>query len=73
MEYRIVELLQEIKGMISGKSKEDNWVGIQDASDYCGVSTSTIRRAVSSNELSASKKLGKLLFKKSELESWLNN
>ncbi len=72
MEYRIVELLKEIKGLLVGQEKKDKWVDIKEASEYCSVSSQTLRRNVDSKRLKASKKLGKMLFKKSDLEQWLN-
>ena len=77
MEYRVIELLQELKSIMLGENKDDKWIGINEASEYCGVSTATLRRNVISEKhpngtLKASNKTGKLLFKKSELEEWLN-
>ena len=71
MEYRIIELLKEIKTLITG-NKQDKWMDINEASKYCSVHPSTLRRGIASNQLKASKKLGKILFKQSELEGWLN-
>ena len=73
MEYRIVELLKEIKGLIIGQPKADRWMGIKDASEYCSVSRQTLRRNIKSNKLKASSRLGKMLFKESELENWLDS
>ena len=72
MEYRIVELLKEIKGLLVGQEKKDRWVDINQASEYCSVSPQTLRRNVDSGKLNASKQLGKMLFKESDLEQWLN-
>ena len=72
MEYKIVELLKEIKSMIQGKKSEDGWMDIKKTSDYTAVSRSTIRRAVQNGSLKASKTTGKLLFKVSDVERWLN-
>ena len=72
MEYRIVELLKEIKGLLVGQEKSDKWIDIKEASEYCSVSPTTLRRNVAKGELSASSKLGKMLFKESDLEEWLN-
>ena len=72
MEYRLLELLQEIKSLISNKPTEDKWLDIGEAAKYCSVSRSTLRRHISSGSLSASKRTGKILFKKSSLEAWLN-
>ena len=72
MEYRVIELLQEIKSLLTEKPIKENWIGITKAAEYCGVSCATLRRNVNANKLSASTRTGKLLFKKSELENWLN-
>ena len=72
MEYRVIELLQEIKSLIMGKPKQEKWIGINEASKYAGCSSQTLRRTIKSQKLKASSTTGKLLFKKSELESWLN-
>ena len=71
-DFRTLEMLQEIKDLIIGKPKEDNFMDINMASKYTNLSASTLRRAVKNNELEASTKLGKLLFKRSSQESWLN-
>ena len=71
MEYRIIELLKEIKTLITG-NKQDKWMDINEASKYCSCHPSTLRRNVASGQLSCSNKLGKSLFKQSDLESWLN-
>ena len=45
-EYRIIEMFEEIKTLIMGKPKQEKWIGIKEASKYCGVSTATLRRNV---------------------------
>ena len=71
-EYRVLELLQEIKGLITGTPKDDRWMNINEASKYCGVSSQTLRRNVKDNKLKSSSQIGKMLFKKADLEAWLN-
>jgi len=71
MEVRIIELLKEIKSLLVG-DKSDKWMDINEASNYCSVHPSTLRRNVASGQLRASNKLGKTLFKQSCLERWLN-
>ena len=68
---RIISLLGEIKGLLEGKLKQDRWLNIKEASEYSNLSPATLRRNIKSNKLKASNALGKLLFKESELESWL--
>ena len=72
MDYRVMELLQEIKTMIMGNQIQDKWMDINKASKYCDCSSATLRRNVKANRLNASNRLGKMLFKQSELEQWLN-
>ena len=72
MNSRILELLREIKDLIQGKEKSNRWMDIKKASDYTAVSRSTIRRAVQNGSLKASNTTGKLLFKVSDVEKWLN-
>ena len=70
--YRLIELLQEIKSLITNKPKPDKWLDIAAAAKYCSVSRSTLRRHISQGTLSASNETGKTLFKLSSLEKWLN-
>ena len=72
MEYRIVELLKEIKGLIVGQEKTDKWIDIKEASEYSCLSPTTLRRNVKWGKLKASNKLGKTLFRKEDLEDFLN-
>ena len=55
-----------------GKKKQEQWMDINKASKYCDVSCATLRRNVKANKLNASQQTGKMLFKESELEQWLN-
>ena len=71
-ELRIIEMLKDIKDSINNKPKEDKWLDINQASNYTNLSKSTIRRYVKMNKLKASNKLGKTLFRKSELENFLD-
>ena len=72
METRIITLLKDIKQLIIKKTTEDKWLNIDQASKYCAISASTLRRNVKSGDLKASNKVGKTLFKQSELENWLS-
>ena len=54
-----------------GSKKDDSWMDIQKASKYCDVSPATLRRNLAKG-LKASTTTGKMLFKKSDLEEWLN-
>ena len=72
MEYRIIELLKDIKSLITNQPKEDKWLDIHQASNYTNLSKSTLRRYVKDSKIKASNKLCKTLFRKSELESFLD-
>ena len=71
METRVISILNEIKSLITVKSS-NRWLDIKEVSNHTSVSNSTIRRAVQRGELKASHSTGKLLFKVSDVERWLN-
>tara|TARA_R100000234_G_scaffold119562_1_gene102845 strand:+ start:2836 stop:3087 length:252 start_codon:yes stop_codon:yes gene_type:complete len=71
METRIMELLNEIKELNDNK-KTERWLCIKDVCRYTSMSDSTIRRAVKRGTLKASHSTGKLLFKVSSVDRWLN-
>ena len=72
MEIRIVELLNEIRTLILGKVNE-RWLNLRDVTEYTSVSESTIRRAIKKGVLKSSNKTGRLLFKVSDVDRWLNS
>ena len=71
MDFKIIEILSDIKSMIHNKSS-NRWVDIKEVSEFTSVSASTIRRAVRSGRLKASNSTGKLLFRVSDIDHWLN-
>ena len=71
MEIRLIELLNEIKTLILGKVN-GRWLTIKEVSDYASISESTIRRAIVKGDLKSSKVTGRLLFKVSSVDRWLN-
>ena len=71
MNYLINESLKEIKSLIQDKIA-NRWMDIKEVSALTSVSTSTIRRAVRKGVLKASTSTGKLLFKVSDVDRWLN-
>ena len=71
-EERIIRLIKELKSLITSKNTNDKSLDINQASNYTSISKSTLRRNVKSGQLKASTKLGKTLFKYSELENWLD-
>ena len=70
-EHAIIERLDEIKHIV--KSEVSNrWLNMKEVCDYSGLSNSTIRRAVHKGVLKVSTGTGKLLFKISDIDRWLN-
>ena len=69
IEYR----LGRIEHLLAQTQKENYWITLRDAIEYTSVGESTIRRAVHKGVLKASRTTGKLLFKISNIERWLNN
>ena len=72
MEIRMIELLNEIKSLILGKVN-DRWLTLREVSEYASVSESTIRRARKRGVLKSSDATGRLLFKVSSVDKWLNS
>ena len=70
MEYRILEQLDEIKSILTGKMN-DKWMTIKEVTQYSNLSESTIRRAVKRRALKASNQTGRLLFKYTDVDNWL--
>ena len=70
MEIKTIELLNEIKILIQNKVS-NKWITIRDVCNYTSVSESTVRRAVRMGSLKASQSTGKLLFKISNVDKWL--
>ena len=66
----VLQKLDEILKYIKPTNIE-RYMDINEVSELCSVSKSTIRREVNKGSLKCSKRLGKLLFKISEVESWL--
>ena len=69
--YRTNELLSEILNKVK-KGSSDEWLTIRQAVNYTKLSHQTLRRYISKGKLKASKNTGRLLFKKSHLDKWLN-
>lgn len=52
---------------------EDKWIGIDEASEYMGVSKETLRNWIKKTDIPASR-VGKCWkFKKSELDEWIKS
>ena len=67
----IREQLTRIEKKIDGQFT-DKYLDINQVSSLTSLSLSTIRRRVSLGELKCTRRLGKLLFKQSVVEDWLN-
>ena len=67
----IREQLTRIEQKIEGQFT-DKYIDINQVSALTTLSLSTIRRRVATGELKCTRRLGKLLFKKSAVEEWLN-
>ena len=72
MELRIIEKLNEILNLLQGKKVADGYMDIGQVAEYSSMSRSSIRRSCSDGRLKHSNKHGKHLFKKSDVERWLN-
>lgn len=51
----------------------DKWLSIKEAAEYSGTSNSSLRRSVRSGTLKCSKQTGKLLFRRSSIDRFLEN
>ena len=71
MDFKIIEILSDIKSMIDNKSS-NRWMDMKEVCDYSGLSSSTIHRFRKKGILKASTSTGKLLFKISDVDRWLN-
>ena len=69
--YRTNELLTELLATVK-EDKPDEWLTINEVSHYTKLSEPTIRRYIKTGRLKASKETGRLLFKKSNIDKWLN-
>lgn len=70
MELAIVEALHDIKKLILNRDA-DRWMSLKEVTEYTALSESTVRRNVAKGFLKASRKTGRLLLKKSNLDRWL--
>ena len=66
----VLERLDRIEKKIDG-SLSNRYFDIIEASVYTSLSVSTLRRYISKGELKCSRKLGKILFKESDIDRWL--
>lgn len=56
------------------KINKDNYISIDEAAEYLGIKTVTLRNWIKSNDTLPAKKIGKMWkFKRSELDAWINS
>ena len=67
----IQEMFREILKNIK-KDRPDEWLNISQAAQWVKLSPQTLRRYARLGSLKVSKKTGRLLFQKSNLDRWLN-
>lgn len=72
MEISILEEIKELKKLIQNKLA-DRWLSLREVCDYTNLSPSTLRRAINKGELKSSKKTGKLMFKRSWIDNFLED
>ena len=73
MELRILEKLDNILNLLKGKAVPDGWMDIKQVAEYSSLSRSSIRRSCQEGRLKYSDKHGKFLFRKSDVEWWIQN
>ena len=66
----LIERLDRLEKKIDG-NPSNRYFDIIKASAYTSLSVSTLRRYISKGELKCSRKLGKILFKESDIDRWL--
>ena len=55
-------------------NKDDNYISIDEAAEYLGIKTVTLRNWIKTNDTLPAKKVGKMWkFKKLELDAWVNS
>ena len=73
MEIRILEKLDNILKLLKGEQVQDGFMDINGVVKYSAMSKSAIRNACRLGLLKYNNSQGKHLFKKSSVETWLNN
>lgn len=66
LEEKLSRLEKKLDDRLGG-----GWISTANASRYCGVHRKTLHRAIRRGDLRVSQKLGKNLFKREWLDSWL--
>jgi len=72
MEIRILEKLDNILNLLKGKQMKDGYLDINGVARYTSMSKSAIRKACADGRLKYNASQGKHLYKKSDVEMFLN-
>jgi len=72
MEYRILEKLDNILNLLKGKQVQDGYLDINGVAKYTSMSKSAIRKACADGRLKYNSSQGKHLYKKTDVEMFLN-
>jgi len=72
MDYKINEVLGEILALLKGE-KRQGWLDMNEICEYSCLSKSTVHRNIIKGKLKVSRATGKLLFKISDVDRWLND
>ena len=67
----IKEQLDRIEKVLNEGTSTKTWVDIKEASSYTSLSVTTLRRAVAKGTLKASRRTGKLLFNRLDVDRFL--
>ena len=67
----VVDILQRLEKKVENYY-HNGWLSLNEVVKYTSLSQSTIRRAIRKGILKASTSTGKLLFKISDVDRWLN-
>ena len=71
--YRIIEKLNQILAFLKGKAPKEGYMDIGQVAEYSSMSRSSIRRSCQNGRLKYSDRHGKFLFKRSDVEIWIQN
>lgn len=72
IENYIIQKLEHLEQLVRRIVEPDQWMDIKEAVKYSHTSNSTLYRAVRKATLKCSKRTGKLLFRRSAIDRWLD-
>ena len=65
------EILSDLKNLIKS-NKPISWMTLREVCEYSRLSEPTLRRYIKRGKLKVSQSTGKLLFKRDDVDRWLN-